>query len=307
MTDATGKKTKCDTTVDLTGEESGGGCLYCDFELDTTATVSSENGTDCDYQSYAYAMLVEGDVYSDIWLGWSDTYTTTYGTYNDLLWFGYGVPGYPGPYWQLALVSYNKYADYTDGLLSWSRDTQYLGNNLQVDSTCGAGVYTGIYYPPYAGSPNYYGNYTSIGSLNCSYNKPYDKWSFYGVDDTYAAVSIDTIAPDSAFDPMFYVTTDDLCMEAVGDENFDCSFPGTNGFLCPSVRFPTTKGEHYNVWVLPYSGGGDCDNPTADYLLWLNTKGDPSLSKAKGGELWPPGDIISAVGSAKITMEKETD
>ena len=313
VTDATGKTTKCDTMIDITGVESSGGCINCDFELDTEATVASEKGVDCDPALYPLSTLIEGGLYSDIWVGWADEFVGTYDTYTDIVWFGFGLTGNPGPYWYSALAydGKNSSASYSGGLLDWSRQAQYIGNNLLADYTCGAQVYMGTYSadPDYygVGSPNFYGNYTAYGSLDCSYNKPYDRWSFYGVDDTYASVSVDTISADSSFDPMFYVTTDDYCIEALGDENFDCTYPGTSGFLCPSVRFPTTKGEHYNLWVLPFRnlGFGDCDNKTADYQLWIDTKGDPSLTKATGGELFPPGDIVTAEATSTITIKKE--
>jgi hypothetical protein len=70
---------------------------------------------------------------------------------------------------------------------------------------------------------------------------------------------------------------------------------------------PTDKGELYTVTVQPWDGDGDCDGATGDYIIYVDTASDPSLTQGVMGELYPPGDIVSAVGSATITMEKETD
>ena len=75
----------------ITGEEFSGSCLFCDFTLDIDTTVTSEKGSDCDYDAYPFAHLMEGSVVSDVFLGWADSYVGYYQTYEDLLWFGFGT------------------------------------------------------------------------------------------------------------------------------------------------------------------------------------------------------------------------
>jgi hypothetical protein len=104
---------------------------------------------------------------------------------------------------------------------------------------------------------------------------------------------------------MFYVSTDDSCLVAQADENFECSYPAANGYWCSSVKMPTNDGELYTITVQPWDGDGDCDGATADYVLFVDTTSDPSLTQGVMGELYPPGDIITADGDTTITIKME--
>ena len=296
VTDATGKKTLCDTMVDITGEEFAGGCLQCDFTLDVETTVASEAGTDCDYSAYPVAHLLEDAFWDDVYLGWSDAFTGYYRSYADLLWLGFTAYG-TGPSWQ-NVVAYadgvNGTTSYDGGQLGWTRAYNLYGYN-------GTQLYL-CYYPLYTpGSPNYGGAYTGSGSLDCSYVTPYENWTFQGVDNGYAYISVDTVSKDTTFDPLFYVSSSssDSCVTGFGNESFECAFAPTGG-LCPSLALPTETGETYTVSVRPVS---PCDGATGDYEILVDTNGDPSLKRVAGGELTPYLGHVSAEGDTTITLK----
>jgi hypothetical protein len=241
---------------------------------------------------------MESSVVSDVFLGWSDSYAGYYQTYTDILWFGFALPGYPGPYWQYAIAyggGVNTSTDYTNGI-DWTRSYDVLGYN-------GTQLYL-CYYPSYTPySPNYGGAYTGTGSLDCSYITPYANWTFEGVDNGYAYISVDTVSKDTVFDPLFYVSSDssDQCVTGFGNESFECTFPAPGGLLCPSLKLPTETGETYTVSIRPNS---PCDGATGDYEILVDTKGDPSLKQVAGGELTPYLGHVSAEGDTTITFVK---
>lgn len=298
VTDATGKKTLCDTMVDITGEEFSGQCLQCDFTLDIATTVASEKGTDCDYSAYPGAHLMEDAFWDDVYLGWSDSFDGPIRSYEDLLWVGYNATslGRPGPYWTNVIA----YADgawgttsYKNGI-GWTRAYDVYGYN---------GTLTYCGYPAFThGSPNYGGAYTGTGSLNCSsYVTPYENWTFQSVDNGYAYISIDTVSKDTAFDPVLFVSASDSCWVGYGDESFACTFPPPGG-LCPSLKLPTEKGETYTVAVRP-SDFNPCEVATGDYEILVATKGDPSLKQVAAGELTPYLGHVTAEGDTTITLK----
>ena len=292
VTDATGKDTLCDTSIDLTGEEASGGCLGCDFEFDLQTDIASEKGSKCVYNNYAYASMLEEGIVIDSWLGFAESYAGSYP--NTLLW-GWGTSQYPGPNW--TFLTYGAGVDYSNGTISWNLQYSQYGFTVP-QQYCESYDYYGGVYNEYK---NFGGNYTASGSLDCGLRVPYQTWTFTGVDDTYAYVSIDTVSAETAFDPRFFIMDSDTCNLAVADENFECSFPPPSDYWCPAHKLETTKGEVYTVFVYPFIDCGFGDGTTGEYELYLKTNADPSLALQNEGELTPLIANVSAEGTVTIT------
>jgi hypothetical protein len=298
VVDATGKDNLCDTSIDLTGEEGGGGCLGCDFTFDLQTDIASEKGTKCVYNNYPYASMLEEGIVTGSWLGFSEAYN--YGSYvlpNALFW-GWGTSTYPGPNWTL-LTYDGAYGDvtYSAGTIGWSLQYSQYGFSVP-QQYCDYYDYYGGIYNEYK---NFGGNYTAAGSLDCGLRVPYQTWTFTGVDDTYAYVSLDTVSADTAFDPRFFIMDSDTCNLAIADENFECSFPPPSDYWCPAHKLATTTGEVYTVFVYPFT---DCNlepGTTGDYTLYIKANSDPSLTPANEGELTPVIANVSAQGTVTIT------
>lgn len=77
------------------------------------------------------------------------------------------------------------------------------------------------------------------------------------------AMLVDTITPDTAFDPALYVSTEDACLLTSGDDELECSWPPPT-YACPSavVTVETTG----KLQILVQSLGA-CTGAQAQYRL----------------------------------------
>jgi hypothetical protein len=294
VTDPTGEETWCDTSIDLTGVEAAGDCVACDFTFDLQTAIASEKGSDCLYNNYPYASMHEDGIFIDTWVGFAETYYWEDMPYPNALFWGGRKSVDPVPNW--VPFTYGGAVDYSAGTLSW--DLQYSQYGYTVPLTyCGDyGWYDNAYTP----HENHGGNYTGSGDLDCDHRRTYATWSFVGVDDTYAYVSLDTVAAETAVDLIFDITDSATCLVGNGDDNFECSFPPPSGYSCPSHKLATTKGEVYTVVVRT---GRDCRSgagETGEYQLYLQANADPSLTFHNAGELTPLLANVSAQGSVTI-------
>ena len=280
----------CTATIDLVGTPYTGHCYDCDFAYAVTA-VASEKGK-CDWESYRITqtyMPTSDGVYGGYAPYVYMAFTSDWKYGDPFLWAGYG-PHCPDHCWhsEMRLDAEEATATYTKGLLDWSIHRFDYGS------------YTPLVYIPFCGSygsslsAGYGGAYSQTSTIDC-YGRHYDLWSFVGVGD-YVNISVDTVSDTTTFNPGFLVLDGSGCEIAHQDDGFDCTYPPTY-FECPSHRIATEKGADYQILVI---AGGPCASSTGEYILYIDSPSDPSLTLMSSDQAYYGGQSITAIGRATI-------
>jgi hypothetical protein len=200
-----------------------------------------------------------GSLYYDtVWTGWPRSSSYTYPHYWQ---------GLTNDTW------YKRNAEYSKGVLTWYQDYQLSMVDWAVDYTCwgAGGSLTGL-------TSYYKGTYAQKASSTCGYFNYYDRWSFTAPASEYAYVSIDTLTAKTTFDPAIMVTSG-TCTCPVNwlYDGFTCSAAPSSG-TCPSYKMMLTKGEEYDIFVLPQSACAGGWGSTIEYKIVMDTTGDPGLT-----------------------------
>ena len=257
-----------------------------------TAKVTSEKGK-CDYDLFSFAQTYMPTSWApNVYLGW-----TSYLYHGQYLWIGY--PGFSGATYWYSRAYYNPFygfgspegeATYTKGLLDWSIHRFYYDSPYDLSGVSYCHAYAGTSL-----GSSYYGAYVAKSSFDC-FGRHYDLWSFYGVENGYAELSVDTLSPSTTFDPMMILMDSSTCYMGEADDSFECTYP-PNNHECPSYRLPTTKGGAYYALVRTR---GNCADPVGEYLLSINTVADPSLTLVNADQPYWDGRSITATGMATV-------
>ena len=281
---------RCGIDFALAGAPSATACADCDFAFDIASTrVAEEGDGSLCYPSVNYTLEdAAGDgmrngVLQHLPTFTTPSYTGTDGYGNEVTWGGYVYedlwrtgfesysPAYSGPYGEWPEYSWGTWfsplawegaetgTTFTrDGdSLAWtwgaSFDT-YVSNDVQ--RTCDGATVTAVT------TPRRIGLEAVTGTLPCDGGR-HDAWTFEAEAGDIVNISVDTVAAETTFDPMFWVNGPDTCTVAWVDDSFACTFPPP-AFSCPSAKFEVPEAGTYEVFVATMSG---CVGETAAYTL----------------------------------------
>ncbi|MEL6343012.1 MAG: hypothetical protein AAFV53_07745 [Myxococcota bacterium] len=101
---------------------------------------------------------------------------------------------------------------------------------------------------------DYYGEDYGVSAI-------WDYWDLEGEAGDRMSVNIDTVASDSAFDPVFLVIAPSGCLTAIGASNDDCSH---GDHECPASSWVAEEDGVYQVLV---GKNGTCSGSTASYKI----------------------------------------
>jgi hypothetical protein len=280
----------CDTTFDLSGTEYTGDCPDCEFAYDVESVVSSEGGTDCEYDLYAaFGTFSETKFKSDTFLAFSPTYDPF--MENALL---EGIPPFGGgdPFWFPVVYDDHDYgfASYAKGILSWTLAIDRPAADYSWDVDWCATYRGGTSYAYHSAA------YGSNDSIPCDAYASYDRWTFEAPTDEHVYITVNTRDAVTTFDPQITITDSTSCALGQAFNGFDCAYPPAAG-ECPSYELEVTKGALYNVFV--YSKGS-CASTDGDYVLLVDTSSDPSLTLANDNAVLTSALRIDVVGTADI-------
>lgn len=229
--------------------------------------------------------------------GYGGTYTWGGATYHDVFQVGYSwtTPAYDGPYGYWAGGTYgpswstwsmdewaSPYASArVDGdTLSWDLTQSYLTYEAAYGATA---CETFTWEEATAVTPRV-ADQSVRGTLGCVGYEAYgwdtggmtpEGTTYYQLDGSYDAhrftaaageeiqVTVDTVAADTAFDPLVYLLSPSECTLAYQDSGADCSFAPSWG-QCPSFKFEAAEAGDHTVVV---TGWGSCVGEVAEYQL----------------------------------------
>ena len=274
MTSVLDGATVCNVTTSLASSQDlvyTGLCPDCDFGFQIDSTITADTSTaDCPY--YYQLTWLPITYHTENFMGHFPTYYGYYGNYYDVFSSGYGIDYYyyyyPGPYWNFQ-ISYDGSAAGTfsnnGGALSWTWD--YIGEQ-STDNY----YYYCDYVEDLSGSGVVSGGDSGTGDVACD-GLTVDVWSFEG-DGSDVAISVDTVATNSAFDIHMFVNDENECTMASADDTFDCTYPPPE-WQCPALEFTTTA-QTYTVIVASF--GSCATEPTGSYIINVKQDSDTNLT-----------------------------
>ena len=288
----------CDITVNFTGTANPAACPDCDFNFAVEGTTADTIGDTCYFQ---LSLLEDGPVV-DRQLAFQSEYTYSgyYGsyTYSNMLQTGYYYDYYGtiyGPGWFTVGFDGNAYGSATfDGTdLAWTFDY-----NITED------VYEANYYYQYCdylyGASYFYDGNDYNGDWSYTDNTG-DVWTVETVAGETVTLSVNTVAEESAFDPVMYVIGSDTCLDATADDTFECAFPPPSGYACPSVTF-TGDGGPATLIIYGFDAT-DCGSSGAGaYTLDVGGATNATLSsdEATLNTVTTSTTVITSAGSATV-------
>ncbi len=278
----------CSVDFALGGTPYTGTCEGCDFAFEVDVTRTAEvNPEQCWTYFNATLETPEGCGLRDAILAhvpelttpewtWTDGYgeEQTYGgyVYNDVLQVGFTsyTPAYSGPYGEWPETEYgpffqnlvwdgSRYGDFTreGDALSWM-----WGQTYETTTTEGVQQWCPDVEVSMVGSRRALGVDAVTGEFPCD-SVHHDAWTFDAEEGDIVSVTVDTVAAETAFDPMVWVNGPDSCTLLWIDEGFDCTFPPP-AFQCPAGKFVAPGSGTYEVFVGTMSS---CASETAGYAL----------------------------------------
>lgn len=259
---------KCDADIAITSRPYTGDCGDCDFAFYVDAEITRDDSApDCEY--HPLLSLLGGswgplDYYDLSLLHFPEMQYGAYTFYNyvqigySALYYGYD---YPGPYY-FAM-------GYGGGYLG---RTTFRDNELVVDFYYSAPAYLFYNYtyldacgakeiPPSTDSARHEGA-TGTSRLTCD-GLTGDMWEFTVAEGTDIGLTLDTLADETAFDPLVVINGPDGCTQVLAQDNRLCTYqPAT--YLCPSWSQPRAEG---GVWQAIVLNMGSCNGTEAEYVL----------------------------------------
>ncbi|MFO0002483.1 MAG: pre-peptidase C-terminal domain-containing protein, partial [bacterium] len=157
--------------------------------------------------------------------------------------YGYGY--YAGPYW----VTISEAESEAAGTTYFTQDGNSFawGFTYSQEQTVDTFFnYCDYVYGSYAVA-SYLTSDANQGAVDCT-GETADTWTFSGTAGDNIAVTVDTIAADSASDMVFFVNGPDTCTVATADDSFDCTFPPVD-YQCPSLAYTLEETGTYEVVV----------------------------------------------------------
>jgi len=296
----------CDMTVDLVGTKYTGYCDGCDFSFDIEATLADDQSTeDCEQIDY-FTWYYDGGVYIPwLMIHW-DTYSSYYGSYDNLFRSGvsidyssYGGGYYVGPYFATlhwdGSTSDTTFTR-TGNDIEWTMSFEALGDySYAYLNDCGIGDWS------YA-ETSFAGDYEMTEEVMCDASAV-DVWTFVAVEGEDYAITVDTVDSATTFDPTFHLNDPDGCYAAMADDNFDCTFPPPT-FACPSYELVNAAAGAYQVVVYEntYATSECVDGTIGGYLIRIDTAaGDPLLELAHDDASVYPLQAVNVAMTGTIT------
>jgi len=285
----------CSTRLSLAAVPYTGDCDDCDFAFEVEATVTEDLGG-CYWPATHSLVPYSGAATLPPVVAWWSTYTTPaysytdlYGTtwtwggyaYSDLMrigwtyeWpaydgpYGYSPPRTAGPYWRsLTSTSYGSWTiALGDSSLDWSLDQRY-GAVVPTprDEACPDPL------PEVAAVTGWIGAGAQQGALPCVESwsgqlvgaGAMDRWAFTAAAGQQVVVTVDTLSPDTTFDPALWIDGPAGCALAWGDDELECTAPPPS-FGCPAIRFTAPEDGVYEVVV---TGVASCAGLVGSYVI----------------------------------------
>lgn len=238
----------CDADIDLYGTPYTGACEGCDFAFRIDASVVRDGGTDA-CQLDPTRTFVRSGPYDDLAMAHAPSFVAGETTYEDAFMSGFTYGG-EGPYWRpLAFEGMpgTQFALQGDAV-TWDVGyaVTYEVEEWPFYEYCSA-------YPAQDADSWYPGDQTWTSSLHCG-AELVDTWWFEMEVGETATISVDSRYAQTAFDPWFWVNTEDGCTIAFADDNFPCTHAPQNGGLCPSAVIEAQVSGRYEI-VVGSNGG----------------------------------------------------
>ncbi|MEQ1565462.1 MAG: PPC domain-containing protein [Myxococcota bacterium] len=279
----------CASEVDFTGNRYVGDCPSCTFafDIDTTPIVdiapsscASEFSPGSRFAMYPYARLVETDVFKNLKLAFSPSYSTAFGGYErtdqllvgtsvDLTAFGYGY--YPDIAWYTA--GHGEFDGATLAVYTELEWTAYV----PTFSTCLTDDFTEAETEPLPGG--------LTGRLPCD-SEIVTPHTFTAEAGDTVVVTVDGTEPELASDFYFYLVDPEGCEFSYHDDDFPCT-AAPEGQRCPAASFVAPTSGTYTAVVGTYQDYPpyyvSCGGPEVEYHV--ATTGS-ALSGGVPGEAW---------------------
>jgi hypothetical protein len=280
---------RCGFDYALRGTPSATACEDCDFSFDVQSERTAEEGDPslC-YAQGAYTLEdIAGDgmrnaVLQHLPSFTTPSYTGSDGYGNEVTWGGYVYedllrsgfesysPAYSGPYGEWPEYSWGTWFTPIAWVGSPSGTFARVGDDLSwswtqsYDTYAVSEVYTSCADTNVTMVPTTrrIGLDAVTGTVPCD-GSHHDGWTFEARAGDIVNISVDTVAEDTTFDPMFWVNGPDTCTLATLDDTFACTFPPPS-FSCPSGKFEAPVDGTYEVFVAMMSG---CVGETGAYTL----------------------------------------
>ena len=280
----------CDADVALTGSAYVGACQGCDFDFNIEGTVSADRGTeDCYldpthsyvaddyYGAFVFKHFPEYEVF--------DAEAEAYVTYTNVALIEYYYYGYYSGYY-VSLLAFD--GGNSDGVftqtgmdIAWTVDTTF-------DTWAGLVDFCGDL--AYSEASAAYGGSGVEDDVTCDMSVA-DVWSITLAEGETVAVTLDTIATETASDLAFYVSDPEGCTFASADDSFDCTFTPVD-YQCPSYSIVAGTAGTYTVTVYSYDS---CNGEDAAYTIRADGTG------AGPGTLALTTDDVTRIGEMMVT------
>lgn len=259
---------RCDTTLAISGTRYAGDCEGCLFAFAIDATISTDH-------------RAPGCTLDPLWTYVPDDETTA------LAWaFAPSWPADVPLVWDALLtLSTSTEGETTTTPMVYVDDLGLTGT-LSVEGETFAWEHTKLSDGEYRygyhwcetlpgesaddGTGASYGGAAYLGSLDCG-PAVMDTWALDAHAGDTLALTVDTVASASAFDPAFFVSGPDGCALLAADDSFACTDDASLG--CPSGTLVAPEDGAYRISVW---GQGHCPSGGEDYQLLVQV--DPALS-----------------------------
>lgn len=263
----------CDATIGLEAAPYEGDCEGCDFALDVQAEIVADDSVPSCALYPPYALLEQH-------YGWWNffDFVLAYGPYyeeGDALMSGYGVSYYyygewyigESPYyWRALAFGGDPGLRWDERGLSWSVDIDWYTYPLYTfASYCYAYTWS-------EATAAYGGDWEASGTLPCD-GSGFDIWSLDASAGDTVAVSVDTVASETAFGPTLFLSDASGCMLAYAEDNFDCTH---GAYDCPALSVPVDGAGPWRVGVYV---GESCGRGEGAYRLQVDAPADPALEQ----------------------------
>jgi len=95
-----------------------------------------------------------------------------------------------------------------------------------------------------------------------------DVWQVEASAGDLLSITVDTVAADTAFDPVFQLIAPSGCVVSAADDSFACTFPPPR-YSCPAVQLTAPESGAYRllVWSM-----GSCASRLGDYAVHVHTE-----------------------------------
>ena len=138
--------------------------------------------------------------------------------------------------------------------------------------------------PPLTGNCSQLGAPGVTGTVPCDFTLGGDVWQFIVAPNQFVTIAVDTVAPETTFDPRFRLTdslTPNTYLES-GDDECECAIPplpGPNGeeYGCGEASWESEFDEPLRVHVSGFIEEACADGTIGEYVLRVSIDGEPII------------------------------